>query len=96
MLRPQVSGTVPLRVPGLSPEFVAYVASHNSNAYDCMALTAFAEGLQVAGYVDRAAHLYYRYVCHVCHVCQACNVADVCIYRPEDSRFAMARRGTGL
>lgn len=42
-----------LRVKGLSPTLVAYVASHPSNAYDAHVLYAFAQSLQEGGYRDK-------------------------------------------
>lgn len=56
----ELCANVNLRVPGLTPDFILYISSHGSNAYDAMALNCFAEGLKASGYIDRAANLYYR------------------------------------
>ncbi|GAB4820850.1 hypothetical protein N2152v2_007896 [Parachlorella kessleri] len=68
-------------VRGLSQEAIDYVVSHPSNAYDRLALQAFAQGLFQAGYRDRAASVYHHLLtsasdrtqqAHLLRCCLAC------------------------
>ncbi|RMZ53969.1 hypothetical protein APUTEX25_002546, partial [Auxenochlorella protothecoides] len=72
-----------LAIPGLPTETLEYVAAHPGNAYDELALVAFARGLFLSGLRDRAAHVYFSLLqealCSKSDVPQAAALLAQCI-----------------